>query len=94
MGEERTALNMDLDGFDDFEPKPKPKAKPTAEVRKEVDKVSSFPSRETSADGQMNMRGSQATLDRFKAMCKDDRRSYVAMLEILMDRFEEDGQGG
>lgn len=86
MSGDRTALNMDLDDFDDFEPKPK--AKPTAEVRKEVDKVSSFPSRETSADGQLNMRGSQAVLDRFKTMCKDDRRSYVAMLEILMDRFE------
>ena len=92
MSNDRTSLNMDLDDFDDFAPKPKPKKKPTAEVRKQVDKVSSFPSRETSADGQLNMHGSQAVLDRFKAMCKDDRRSYVAMLEILMDRFE--GQGG
>lgn len=92
MSGDRTSLNMDLDDFDDFSPKST--AKPAAEIRKEVDKVSSFPSREISPDGQMNMRGSQAVLDRFKAMCKDDRRSYVAMLEILMDRFEETGQGG
>lgn len=83
MSGDRTSLNMDLDDFT-----PKPTVKPTAEIRKEVDKVSNFPSRETSPDGQMNMRGSQAVLDRFKAMCKDDRRSYVAMLEILMDKFE------
>jgi len=91
MSGDRKALDMDLDDFEDFAPKPT--KKPAAEIRKEVDKVSSFPSRETSPDGQMNMRGSQAVLDRFKAMCKDDRRSYVAMLEILMDHFEEAGQG-
>lgn len=91
MSGDRAALDMDLDNFEDFQPKSK--AKPAAAIRKEVDKISSFPSRETSPDGQMNMRGSQAVLDRFKVMCKDDRRSYVAMLEILMDRFEA-GQGG
>ena len=92
MNGDRTALNMDLDDFEEFAPKPA--TKPAAEIRKEVDKVSNFPSRETSPDGQINMRGSQAILDRFKAVCKDDRRSYVAMLEILMDNFEKRGQGG
>lgn len=94
MSGERQTLDMSLDDFDDFAPKPKKKAKPAAEVRKEVDKVSSFPSREKGVEGQLNMHGSQAVLDRFKAMCKDDRRSYVAMLEILMDSFEGKGQGG
>lgn len=91
MSGERQTLDMSLDDFDDFAPKPK-KAKPAAQVRKEVDKVSSFPSREKGAEGQINIGGDQAVLDRFKAMCKDDRRSYIAMLEILMDSFE--GQGG
>lgn len=35
------------------------------------------------------MKGRVAVLDRFKAMYKEDRRSYVDMLEILMDRFEK-----
>lgn len=94
MSGERKVLDMSLDGFDDFEPKPKKKTKPADEVRKEVDKVSSFPSREKGAEGQINIGGDQTVLDRFKAMCKDDRRSYVAMLEILMDSFEGKGQGG
>ena len=87
MSGERQALDMSLDDFDDFEPKPK-KARPAADTRKAVDKVSSFPSREKGAEGQMNIGGDQAILDRFKAMCKEDRRSYAAMLEILMDNFE------
>lgn len=91
MGDDRTALKMNLGGLDDFEPrKPTEAPKPT---RKDIDKVSSFPSREAAIEGQMNMKGSKAVLDRFKAMCKDDRRSYAAMLEILMDSFEEKGQG-
>ncbi len=59
-----------------------------AEARKAVDAVSRFPSREASSDGQLNLKGPQHVLDRFKAMCKADRRAYYDMLEILMDRFE------
>ena len=57
-------------------------------MKRNVDSMSGFPSREPSEEGQLNMKGRQAVLNRFKAMCKDDRRSYVDMLEILMDRFE------
>lgn len=86
-GDDRTALNMDFDDLDDFEPKAVPKAQEA--VKRSVDSVSGFPSREASEDGQLNMKGRKTVLNRFKAMCKDDRRSYVDMLEILMDRFEE-----
>ncbi len=86
-GDDRTALNMDFDDLSDFEPKAA--SKPQEAVKRSVDSVSGFPSREASEDGQLNMKGRMAVLDRFKAMCKDDRRSYVDMLEILMDRFEE-----
>lgn len=33
-------------------------------------------------------------LERFKALCRDDRRTYTAMLDILMNAFEGKGQGG
>ncbi|MEM6900458.1 MAG: hypothetical protein AAF583_11865 [Pseudomonadota bacterium] len=86
-GDDRTALNMDFDDLSDFEPKVAPRRQET--VKRSVDSVSGFPSREASEDGQLNMKGRKAVLDRFKGMCKDDRRSYVDMLEILMDRFEK-----
>jgi hypothetical protein len=60
----------------------------TADTRKAVDAVSRFPSREAPSDGQLNLKGPQHVLDRFKAMCKSDRRAYYDMLEILMDRYE------
>jgi hypothetical protein len=74
---------------------PQPMAQPlrrsTADTRKAVDAVSRFPSREASSDGQLNLKGPQHVLDRFKAMCKSDRRAYYDMLEILMDRYEGRG---
>lgn len=76
-------------------PQPQSMAQPprrsTADTRKAVDAVSRFPSREASSDGQLNLKGPQHVLDRFKAMCKSDRRAYYDMLEILMDRYEGRG---
>lgn len=86
-GDDRIALNMDFDDLNDFEPKVA--TRPQETVKRSVDSVSGFPSREASEDGQLNMKGRNSVLNRFKAMCKDDRRSYVDMLEILMDRFEK-----
>ncbi|QDG74398.1 hypothetical protein [Labrenzia sp. PHM005] len=79
---------MDLGDLDDFQPKPKP-TQPAVDTKRAVDSVSSFPSREAPEEGQMNIKGNKAILMRFKQMCKDDRRSYADMLEILMDRFEK-----
>ena len=86
MSGDRKPLNMDLSDFDDFAPKPRSPTK--AEIKRAIDKR--FPSREASTEGQLNMRGDIAVLERFKQMCKDDRRTYVAMLEILMDKFEQE----
>jgi hypothetical protein len=61
----------------------------TSDARRAVDAVSQFPSREASFDGQLNLKGPQHVLDRFKALCKSDRRAYYDMLTILMDRYEE-----
>lgn len=96
---EREALAMPAfdDNLDDFGPRggiPAGQGAPTtpsraSDTRKAVDAVSRFPSREASSDGQLNLKGPQRVLDRFKAMCKDDRRAYYDMLEILMDRYEQ-----
>lgn len=68
--------------------------RPSSETRRSVDAVSHFPSREASADAQLNLKGPRDVLDRFRAMCKADRRAYYDMLEILMDRFEGKGSRG
>lgn len=90
---DREALAMpQFDDMDDFAPRQQSRAAtPRAgavETRKAVDAVSRFPSREASPDGQLNLKGPQHVLDRFKAMCKADRRAYYDMLEILMDRSD------
>lgn len=59
-----------------------------AQEKKAVDAVSSFPSREAPSEGQLNLKGPLHILNRFKALCKDDRRAYYDMLQILMDRYE------
>jgi hypothetical protein len=73
------------------QPVAQPPRRSAADTRKAVDAVSRFPSREASSDGQLNLKGPQHVLDRFKAMCKSDRRAYYDMLEILMDRYEGRG---
>lgn len=47
-----------------------------------------WPSREPVVDGQISIKGPLATIRRFKALCKADRRTYAEMLSILMDHFE------
>ena len=90
---DRKALTMpDLSVGDDLEDfAPRAGARPAvAETRKVIDQASSFPSREAGAEGQLNLKGPRHILERFKAMCKADRRPYYDMLEILMDRFDGD----
>lgn len=65
----------------------------SGQTRRAVDAVSRFPSREGPADAQLNLKGPREVLERFKTMCRDDRRSYYDMLRILMDAFEGKGRG-
>ncbi len=93
---DREALAMPrLDDMDDFAPRKKTapgqgaRTKPrAAETRRAVDAASAFPSREAATDGQLNLKGPRHVLDRFRTLCKEDRRAYYDMLEILMDRYE------
>ena len=52
-----------------------------------------WPSREPMVDGQISVKAPTQTIDRFKKLCKDDRRTYADMLRILMDVFQK-GEGG
>jgi len=76
------------DDLDDFAPRAGQGSRPADTDRRAVDRVASFPSREPSPDIQLNLKGPRDILERFKAMCKADRRPYYDMLEILMDSFE------
>ena len=87
------------DDLDDFAPRSSGAGQgaqasnpPAADTRRSIDAVSHFPSREAALDAQLNLKGPKPILDRFRAMCKADRRAYYDMLEILMDRYE--GKGG
>lgn len=77
------------DELDDFAPRNARRSPATPEARRAVDTISHFPSREAATDGQLNLKGPKAVLDRFRALCKADRRAYYDMLEILMDHFEQ-----
>ena len=77
----------ETDALDDFAPRARDHA-PVNDTRKAIDSTSSFPSREGSPDAQLNLKGPRDILDRFKAMCKADRRAYYDMLKILMDTYE------
>ena len=91
---EREALSLPTpeDDMEDFSPRRAGQGgqttMPAAETRRSIDAVSSFPSREAEAVKQLNLKGPAHILDRFRAMCKADRRSYYDMLDILMDRYE------
>jgi hypothetical protein len=95
-GRETLAMPSFDDALDDFAPRgvgqgaTMPAAVPVTEARRSVDAVSQFPSREPTADAQLNLKGPRHVLDRFRALCKADRRTYYDMLEILMDSFAKD----
>lgn len=50
--------------------------------------IDRWPSREPIRDGQMSIKAPLDIIDRFKRICKDDRRTYADMLGILMDIYE------
>lgn len=50
--------------------------------------IARWPSREPIRDGQMSIKAPLDIIDRFKGICKDDRRTYADMLRIMMDLYE------
>ena len=57
------------------------------------DTTTRWPSREPVRDGQISIKAPLDVLERFKRICKDDRRTYADMLEILMTGYEDFGKG-
>ena len=92
---------LDTSKLQNFSPKPRkvppavsevPSETVTAEMkpnlRTESPQPQAWPSREAPLEGQFTIRAPLNTITRFRQICKDDRRTYAGMLEILMDRFE------
>lgn len=46
-----------------------------------------WPSREPIQDGQISIKAPIDVIERFRTLCRDDRRTYADMLAILMDAF-------
>lgn len=86
--QERQGLDLDDLGLDDFAPRtPANKPKPSQKL---VANATQAPSREASIDGQMSIKSPDyKILERFKKMCKDDRRPYYDMLEVLMNAYDK-----
>lgn len=48
-----------------------------------------WPSREPVRDGQVSIKAPLEVIERFRRLCKEDRRTYADMLSILMDDYEQ-----
>lgn len=75
--------SLNLDRLKQFEA-PRDVARPTLpEVLPER-----WPSREPVRDGQISIKAPLEVIERFRKLCKDDRRTYADMLSILMENHE------
>lgn len=84
--------SLDLNKLKRFEPIAQPSEHVvSSDLRSNLvdDPAERWPSREPMADSQISIKGSLSTIRRFKALCKNDRRTYADMLNILMDRLED-----
>lgn len=75
--------SLDLNRLKQFEaPRSEPPVVPAETVSER------WPSREPVRDGQISIKAPLDVIDRFRKLCKDDRRTYADMLSILMDAYE------
>ena len=51
-----------------------------------------WPSREPIRDGQISIKAPLDVIERFRTLCRDDRRTYSDMLTILMDAYPGPGR--
>lgn len=80
---------LDIDRLKQFEnPRAVAPSKEAAPIERAGVSVERWPSREPIRDGQISIKASLDVIDRFKRICKDDRRTYADMLGILMDLYE------
>ena len=83
---------LDTERLKQFESQPIPREDEPSPTNSPMNRAGGvttrWPSREPVQDGQISIKAPLDVLDRFKRICKDDRRTYAAMLTILMDRYE------
>lgn len=75
--------SLDLDRLKQFAPREERQER--APVPMEPER---WPSREPARDGQISIKAPTEVIARFRRLCKDDRRTYADMLEILMNAYE------
>jgi len=81
--------SLDLDRLKQFEPRKLAAETAPSYVRPAApSEHDRWPSREPVQDGQISIKGPLSTIRRFQKLCKEDRRTYADMMEILMDNFE------
>jgi hypothetical protein len=79
---------LDFDRLKQFEARSPELVEPEPVVERAGGTATRWPSREPIMDGQISIKAPLDVLDRFKRICKNDRRTYADMLGILMDRYE------
>lgn len=78
--------SFDLKSLDEFQPREKGRGRLD---QAEVEQASNWKSREPREIGQLGIRGDKRVVDRFKEMCEaNGRRTYIEMIEILMNERE------
>ncbi|PTE19449.1 hypothetical protein C5F48_22875 [Cereibacter changlensis JA139] len=80
--------SLDLNRLKSFESKPREAAAPAELPRALAEEPKRWPSREPVTEGQISIKAPTDVIARFRAICKDDRRTYADMLHILMDCYE------
>jgi hypothetical protein len=82
---------LDTERLKQFESRPSIQSADPSPVERVGSLAERWPSREPIRDGQISIKAPLDVIDRFKHLCKDDRRTYADMLSILMDRYELKG---
>ena len=80
---------LDTSRLEKFSPKQPTQSKSVSrKVEPQGSSEASWPSREAPKEGQFTIRAPLTEIERFRRICKEDRRTYADMLCILMDRYE------
>lgn len=77
--------SLDLNRLKQFETMPQVQERAAAQPMTTPDR---WPSREPAQDGQISIKAPLEVIERFRKLCKDDRRTYADMLSILMDEHD------
>ena len=87
-GERQPLVMPATDSLEDFAPRQNQQSRAGGPKNPPQKSAEAFPSREASPDGQLGIKGPKHVLERFKALCKEERWPMHAMLEILMDSYD------